>query len=254
MFFGKRKSKETFITDEKLDSVAIIMDGNGRWAKARFLPRSAGHAAGAKNLKPVLNVFRDIGIHYVTLYAFSTENWKRPREEVDALMGLALQYIGIAEKQAKENSELAFRFLGDRTVLTPELAAGMSSLEKMTTGRPFVCSVAFNYGGHDEIVHAANEAFRECGGAITEKDIENHLYTAGTPAPDLLIRTGGDVRMSNFLLWQCAYTEFYFTKTLWPDFGREDILDAVRSFYKRKRRYGGLDTPDTTAAGRKEKK
>ncbi len=243
--FGKKKKQETFLTDERLDSVAIIMDGNGRWAKRRLLPRTAGHVAGAKNVVDVLRVFREIGVHHVTLYAFSTENWRRPREEVDALIALISRYIDeVVLPLVEGDGEVSVTFLGDKTPLPPTLRDKCLRVESMAQDRPFRCNVALNYGGRDEIVHAANAAVADGKVPLTPEILSSYLYTAKSPDPDLLIRTGGDIRLSNFLLWQCAYTEFVFIKTLWPDFGREDILKAVREFYSRQRRFGGLGKED----------
>ncbi|MBQ7314484.1 MAG: di-trans,poly-cis-decaprenylcistransferase [Clostridia bacterium] len=239
MFF-KKKTVQTPVTDERLNSVAIIMDGNGRWAKRRALTRSAGHVAGAANIKNVLRLARDFDIHYLTLYAFSTENWKRPKEEVDGIMKLAVQYLDSAIDEMKKNDQICFRFVGDTSVLSDEIQERIALVRSMDHGQPFVCNVALNYGGRDEILHAANEAVKDGITHITAQDIDERLYTAGTPHPDLLIRTGGEMRVSNFLLWQIAYTELYVTKTLWPDFGRKEFLGAIDAFYGRDRRFGGL--------------
>ena len=227
--------------DERLDSVGIIMDGNGRWAKKRLLPRSAGHVAGAKIIQGVLEAFREMNVHHVTLYAFSTENWKRPKEEVDGLMNLIYKYLDeVVEDFIERDGHFCMRFLGDKAALPPKLRDKCIEIEKMAEGREFVCNLALNYGGRDEIISAANRAFAERGGEITAEDLARHLYTSASPDPDLIIRTGGDMRLSNFLLWQSAYSEIYVTDTLWPDFGREDIRLAVEDFYKRQRRYGGI--------------
>ena len=239
---------EPFMTDERLDSVAIIMDGNGSWAKSRLLPRTAGHKVGAENIRRVLKVFREIGVHTVTLYAFSTENWSRPKEEVDAIMALADKYLDEVKKQMQEDDAFAMRFIGDKNGLPENVRQKCIEVEAMGDGRPFVCNVALNYGGQDEILHAVNEAIAAGEVPVTKEIIRKHLFTYPTPDPDLLIRTAGDLRISNFLLWQCAYTEFYFTKTYWPDFGRDDIMEAVREFYKRKRRFGGLNPEDQNPA------
>ena len=237
---GKSKIELPYC-DERLDSVGIIMDGNGRWAKKRLLPRSAGHAAGAKIIQGVLEAFREMNVHHVTLYAFSTENWKRPKEEVDGLMNLIYKYLDeVVVDFIKKDGHFCMRFLGDKSALPEKLRNKCIELEGMAEGREFVCNLALNYGGRDEIISAANRAFAECGGPITAEDLERHLYTSKSPDPDLIIRTGGDMRLSNFLLWQGAYSEIYVTDTLWPDFTREDIRIAVEDFYKRQRRYGGV--------------
>ena len=240
--FGKKK---TLITDERLNSVAIICDGNGRWARHRGLPRSAGHVAGAKRIQPVLERLREIGIHYVTLYAFSTENWTRPKEEVDVIMDLVYKYLcEVVEEKIRTDKNFCVRFLGDKNALPEKLRNKCIEIENMAKDRAFVCSVALNYGGRDEIVHAVNEAIKEGHTEITPEILSSHLYTAGTPDPDLIIRTGGDLRISNFLLWQNAYSEIMVTNTLWPDFGEKDIAAAVKEFYRRNRRFGGLDKED----------
>ena len=242
--FGKKKKALT--TDERLNSVAIICDGNGRWAKHRGLPRSAGHVAGAKRIQPVLERLREIGIHYVTIYAFSTENWKRPKEEVDGIMNLVYKYLcEVVEEKIRTDKEFCMKFLGDKSVLPEKLRDKCIELENMAKDRPFVCSLALNYGGRDEIIHAANEAIKAGHTELTPEIFSSYLYTAGTPDPDLIIRTGGDLRISNFLLWQNAYSEIMVTDTLWPDFGEKDIAAAVKTFYSRNRRFGGLDKDDS---------
>ncbi len=227
--------------DGRLNSIGIIMDGNGRWAKARFLPRSAGHVAGAKIIQPILEDLRSMGIHYVTLYAFSTENWNRPKEEVDGLMELIYKYLNeVVIDKVKKDKDFCMRFLGDKSRLSEKLRNKCIEIEKMAEGRPFVCNLALNYGGRDEIVSAVNALIKEGKTEITKEDISSRLYTAGTPDPDLIIRTGGECRVSNFLLWQGAYSELFVTNTLWPDFSRKDIKEAVDDFYKRQRRFGGI--------------
>lgn len=236
-----------------IDSVAIIMDGNGRWAKQRLLPRNAGHAEGVKNIERVLRILRDRGIHHVTLYAFSTENWRRPKDEVDGLMSLAYKYITehLIPRYSDPGYELSVKFIGDKSRLAPELREKCLEVERISDGRAFVCNVAFNYGGRDEIVHAANSAIADGHTELTEDLISSYLYTSHSPDPDLIIRTGGELRLSNFLLWQAAYSEFYVTDTLWPDFGEADIDRALNSFGSRKRRFGGLNPEDEKEASEK---
>lgn len=239
------RKTELPVVDERLQSVGIIMDGNGRWAKKRMLPRSAGHVAGAKIIQKILEDFRAMGVHHITLYAFSTENWKRPKEEVDGLMELIYKYLDeVVIDKIKTDKDFSMRFLGDKSVLSEKLRNKCIEIEEMAQNRPFVCNLALNYGGRDEIVHAVNEAIKEGCSPITAEDIQRHLYTCDSPDPDLIIRTGGDLRVSNFLIWQGAYSELYVTDTLWPDFNREEIVKAVEEFYKRKRRFGGLDAED----------
>ena len=232
-------------TEKKLDSVAIIMDGNGRWAKKRGLPRSAGHVQGAKAISKVLSAFRELGVHHVTLYAFSTENWKRPKDEVDGLMELAYKYVDeVAIQKIKSDKEFSVKFLGDKSRLPEKLRNKCIEAEELGRGRPFVCNIALNYGGRDDIVHAANRAIADGYTELTEEIMSRYMYTSPSPDPDLFIRTGGDFRLSNFLLWQCAYSEFVVVDTLWPDFGRDDIDKCVAEFNSRKRRFGGLNPED----------
>ena len=242
MFF-KKKTKE--VNCSGLNSVAIIMDGNGRWAKKRGLPRTLGHREGAKRIQRTLEKFRELGVHYVTLYAFSTENWKRPKEEVDTIMELAFKYLAstVAEK-VESDKDFSIKFLGDKSRLPENLRNIATELEEKSRGRAFVCSVALNYGGRDDIVHAANEAIKAGHTTLTEEIISSYTYTSTEPDPDLVIRTGGDFRTSNFLIWQSAYAEYYVTKTLWPDFNEDEIIKAVNEFSSRKRRFGGLDKED----------
>ncbi len=228
--------------DARLNSIGIIMDGNGRWAKRRLLPRSAGHVAGAKIIQPILEDLREMGIHYVTLYAFSTENWNRPKDEVDGLMELIYKYLDeVVVAKVKSDHDFCMRFLGDKSRLSEKLRNKCIEIEQMAEGRKFVCNLALNYGGRDEIVHAVNEAIREGCNPVTAEDISRHLYTSASPDPDLIIRTGGECRVSNFLLWQGAYSELHITDTLWPDFGRADIVRAVEDFYSRDRRFGAIN-------------
>lgn len=227
------------------DSVAIIMDGNGRWAKMRGLSRSEGHKAGAKAIAEVLKAFREYGVHHLTLYAFSTENWKRPKEEVDALMELIYTYVdGVVIKTLRKEKELCVRFIGDKSALPEKLRLKCIEAEEISKEGSFVCNVALNYGGRDEIVRAAELAFADGHSRLSEDILSRYMYTSGSPDPDLVIRTGGDFRISNFLLWQSAYSEFIILDTLWPDFGRSDIEKCIKEYYSRSRRFGGLDPID----------
>lgn len=234
MFFKKNK-KEIF-ADDNLKHIAFIMDGNGRWATKRALPRKLGHRQGALAFEKIVRECNRIGIKTVTVYAFSTENWKRPKDEVDAIMELLSSYIERAEKE----QDIRFVFLGNKSVLDEKLKQKMQSLEESTADRPNTLNIAFNYGGRAEIVHACNELIKEKKELIDEADINRHLYTNASPDPDLIVRTANECRISNFLLWQCAYSEFYFTKTLWPDFDEKELQKALQSFYKRKRNFGGI--------------
>ena len=243
-------------TNEKarntLNSVAIIMDGNGRWAKKRGLPRNAGHIAGAKNLIEVLKILREKDIHHLTLYAFSTENWKRPKEEVDGLMELIYKYVDeMVIPVLKKEQHLSIKFIGDKSKLPEKLRNKCIEAEEMAKNRPYICNVALNYGGRDEIVRAANLAIADGHTEITEEILSSYMYTSESPDPELVIRTGGDCRISNFLLWQSAYSELVVIDTLWPDFGREDIEHCISVYNARHRRFGGLDPEDLESEAKK---
>ena len=226
--------------------VAITLDGNGRWAKKRMLPRNAGHAAGSKNVEKICAAAWDMGIEYVTMYAFSTENWSRPKAEVDALMKLLHSYLKDCLKTSKKNN-MQVRVIGDISKLDKDLQERIIELERVSaenTGLHF--QVALNYGSRDEIkrsiISIANEV--KDGSLlpedITEDIISSHLDTSGIPDPDLMIRTSGEQRLSNYLLWQLAYAEFYFTDVLWPDFSKKDLQKAVEFYQSRDRRFGGV--------------
>lgn len=225
------------VNRSQLKHIAFIMDGNGRWATARSLPREAGHSAGAKNFKSIVRYCKSIGIKYVTVYAFSTENWKRPKHEVDAIMRLLDGYMA----EAREETDVEYRFIGDISALHEDLRDKIDELERFTSGREYRLNIALNYGGRAEIIHAVGEAVASGVKNITQADIEAHLYTSGCPDPDLVVRTGGEWRTSNFLMWQSAYSEFYFTEKLWPALTSEDVDRAIISFAGRNRRFGGLD-------------
>ena len=226
--------------------VAIILDGNGRWAKKRMLPRNAGHAAGSKNVEKICAAAWDMGIEYVTMYTFSTENWSRPKEEVDALMKLLHSYLKDCLKTSKKNN-MQVRVIGDISKLDKDLQERIIELERVSaenTGLHF--QVALNYGSRDEIkrsiISIANEVKEGSllPEDITEDIISSHLDTSGIPDPDLMIRTSGEQRLSNYLLWQLAYAEFYFTDVLWPDFSKKDLQKAVEFYQSRDRRFGGV--------------
>lgn len=240
---GKIKDSEEKMN--KVDSVAIIMDGNGRWAKKRGLPRTEGHKAGAKATAGVIKLFREYDVHHLTLYAFSTENWKRPKEEVDALMDLIYYYIdSVVIPAIKKENDLCIRFIGDKSALSEKLRNKCIEAEELAKNRPYVCNVALNYGGRDDIVHAVNSAISDGYTEVTEEILSRYMYTYGSPDPDMVIRTGGDCRISNFLLWQSAYSELIVIDTLWPDFGRADIDRCLEEFNRRTRRFGGLNPED----------
>ena len=218
--------------------VAIIMDGNGRWAKKRMLPRVAGHRAGVEAVRKIVRAAGDLGLECLTLYAFSSENWRRPEEEVSDLMGLMRRFIASdLEEFAKAGVRL--KVIGDLSRFAPEIRGDIEgAIARTATNSRTTLAVALNYGAQDEIVRAARAAATE--GAITTENIERHLDTADMPPLDLLIRTSGEVRLSNFLLWQAAYAELLFVDTLWPDFKPEHLADALNQFGKRERRFGGL--------------
>ena len=226
--------------------VAIILDGNGRWARKRLMPRNYGHAKGAKTVEQICEDAWNLGIKYLTVYAFSTENWNRPQNEVEALMKLLKNYLKDCIERSNSNN-MRFRVIGDKTGLNEELRVKIEELEEMTrenTGLVF--TIAINYGSRDEMLRAMRNMAEDVkNGKVSpeqiDKDIfEEYLDTKGIPDPDLLIRTSGEQRLSNYLLWQLAYTEFYFTDVLWPDFTVEDLKKAIIAFNKRDRRYGKI--------------
>ena len=222
-----------------LRHVAFIMDGNGRWAQKRGMPREYGHTFGVKAFRAVVDHCARLGLPVATFYAFSTENWKRPPKEVNAIMKLMDSYLSECEKKL-DQYDFRLCFLGDKSVFDEKRRTRMERLEELTKGNVRILNIALNYGGRSEIVAACNRllaAGREC---VTEQELNDALYTAASPDPDLIIRTGGDLRISNFLLWQAAYAELYFTDVLWPDFGPAELDAAIAEFYTRKRRYGGV--------------
>lgn len=235
-----------FRLPEKLPvHIGFIMDGNGRWASAKGLPRAAGHKAGAETLKKITEFCRNSGIKYVTFYAFSTENWKRPADEVNALMKLFSEYLSQAENFAGKKSRI--RFLGDKSPFPKNLRERMIQLENDSKlYDSFTIQLAMNYGGRDDILHAARTAAQLVSdGDVKPSDIDEKLfsgllYTANAPDADLIIRTSGELRISNFLLWQSAYAEFYFTDILWPDFKEAELLKALEDYASRSRRFGGV--------------
>ena len=226
--------------------VAIIMDGNGRWAKRRGLPRTAGHAAGAETFRTIATYCKEIGLEYLTVYAFSTENWKRPVEEVSAIMGLLKKYL-LEAIGRMERDRVKMRFFGDLSPLSAELRELCLETEEISK-RYEGCQVniCLNYGGRDELLRAARAFALDCQegradpGHLTEAAFGQYLYSAGVPDPDLVIRPSGEVRISNFLLWQSAYAEFYFTDVLWPDFSKEELHRALAAYQGRSRRFGGV--------------
>ena len=236
---------EELVKQSRLRHIAFIMDGNGRWAKKRMLPREAGHKVGADNFKTIVRYCKKIGMDCCTVYAFSTENIKRPRREVEALFRLLISFI----EEAGEEEDIEFRFIGEPGQLGETIGRRTKELEDETRGRPYRLNIAFNYGGRAEIVRAVNRLLAEGKTSVTEEDISANLYTNECPDPDLIVRTGAEMRISNFMLWQAAYAEFYFTDRLWPDYTTADVDEAVRVFASRSRRYGGLDRADQTDPG-----
>ncbi|MCF0120109.1 MAG: di-trans,poly-cis-decaprenylcistransferase, partial [Oscillospiraceae bacterium] len=223
--------------------IAIIMDGNGRWAQKRLLPRKAGHAVGAEVFRKIATYCRDLGVEYFTVYAFSTENWKRPPEEVEAIMALLEKYLYEAIEKM-EADRVRLKVLGDTSVLSPklrELIGETDELSKNIDGMQ--ANICINYGGRDEIIRAARayaELYRETGAELTEEVFSSLLYTRDIPDPDLVIRPSGELRLSNFLPWQSAYSELYFTDVLWPDFDERELDKAILSYQSRDRRFGGV--------------
>ncbi|MDO5638558.1 MAG: isoprenyl transferase [Neisseria sp.] len=218
--------------------IAVIMDGNGRWAKKRFLPRVMGHKRGLNALENMVKHCAELGVQYLTVFAFSTENWRRPQEEVSFLMGLFLQALQKQVARLHENN-MRLKVIGDRSRFSAEILQGIEAAEALTSANTgLTLAIAADYGGRWDVLQAANRLLAEGVSEITEEGLARHLMLAGAPEPDLFIRTGGETRISNFLLWQLAYTEFYFTETLWPDFDDVEIDAAIASFQTRERRFG----------------
>jgi len=222
--------------------IAIIMDGNGRWAARRALPRSAGHAAGAETFRRCATYCKEIGIEYLTVYAFSTENWRRSAEEVSTIMELLEKYLREAIEKM-ERDKVKMKFFGDVSVLSPKLRQLIEETQELSTRFDGVqVNICVNYGGRDEILRAAERYASDAsknGQRLTEEIFSSYMYSAGIPDPDLIIRPSGEMRLSNFLLWQSAYSEFYFTDVLWPDFNKRELDRAIISYQNRDRRYGG---------------
>jgi len=251
MFIKKKKKAGRHMWQpERLPlHIAIIMDGNGRWATKRALPRAAGHAAGAETFRRVATYCKDIGIEYLTIYAFSTENWKRSEEEIETIMELLEKYLH-ESLEKMERDRVKMKFLGDTTVLSPKLRNLIAQTEEISKKFEGVqVNICLNYGSRDEILRAAERyADERCAragstqeqcGPLTEETFSKYLYTADIPDPDLIIRPSGEKRLSNFLLWQSAYSEYYFTDTLWPDFDERELDRAIVEYQARERRYGG---------------
>ena len=246
-FFRKKKAERPGESVERVlpRHVAIIMDGNGRWAKKRGMPRKVGHSAGAENFRKIATYCKDIGIEYLTVYAFSTENWKRPADEVQAIMNLLEKYLyeSIAEMEKKR---IRMRVFGDTSVLSEKLQSLIAETDKISKDIDGMqTNICVNYGGRAEILRAAHayaeDYSRGDAKSITEEQFAGYLYSCGIPDPDLVIRPSGEYRLSNFLLWQCAYSEFYFTDVLWPDFSEKELERAIAQYGKRSRRFGGVN-------------
>lgn len=219
--------------------IAIIMDGNGRWAKKRGLPRTAGHKVGAETFRDIATYCRELGVEYLTVYAFSTENWKRPKDEVDTIMGLLAQYLQEAI-DTMERDHIRLKIWGDIAPLSPQLQQMVAQTNAISTHyEGFQANICLNYGGRSEILRAARLC-AEAGEEWTEENFGKYLWSAGIPDPELIIRPSGELRLSNFLLWQCAYSEFYFCDTLWPDFDRAALDRAIIDYQGRDRRFGGV--------------
>jgi len=249
LFFNKKRKK---IQEKELNGnnkipvhVGIIMDGNGRWASRRGLPRSAGHRAGADNMREIVRAANEIGIKYLTVYAFSTENWSRPKDEVDNIMDLLLEFLKNADKEIG-NNKIRIKIIGERNCLSEEIVREIDRItEKTKLNDGITLIIALNYGGRREIANAAKQlALKVKEGKLDPDDINEelvskHLYTADIPDPDLIIRPSGEKRISNFLLWQSSYAEFWFSDVLWPDFSKKDLMEAIEVYQKRDRRFGG---------------
>ena len=247
-FFSKKtESVPTEVDFSRLPKhIAIIMDGNGRWAKNRSRPRTVGHAAGAENFRTIATYCKEIGIDYLTVYAFSTENWKRPADEVGAIMGLLKKYLLEAIGQM-ERDRVKMEFFGDLSLLAPELRELCERTREISRHyEGCQVNICLNYGGRDELVRAAQAFAQDCidGRAdpnhLSQEQFGGYLFSKGIPDPDLVIRPSGELRLSNFLLWQSAYAEFYFTDVLWPDFSKEELHRAIASYQNRNRRFGGV--------------
>ena len=225
--------------------IAIILDGNGRWAKKRGMPRSYGHVKGCENLEDICEVAKELGVKYLTVYAFSTENWKRSKEEVDGLMKLFRNYLKKCIKISQKNN-MRVKVIGDVSAFDPDIQESIAKLENFSKDfTELHFQIALNYGSRDEITRAVNRMLEDQKAGkletpVSEDTISDYLDTAGIPDPDLMIRTSGELRLSNYLLWQLAYTEFYFTDVPWPDFKRDELVKAIEKYNERDRRYGGV--------------
>lgn len=244
-FFSKKRDMAGKVDFSNLPRhIAIILDGNGRWAKKRGLPRKVGHSAGAETFRRVATYCKDIGVKYLTVYAFSTENWKRPNDEVSSIMGILEKYLDETVRDMEKN-RVKMKFFGDTSVLPEKLRDLIERTEKISSSFEGVqVNMCVNYGSRDEIVRAAQryaeDYKRGNAGELTEEAFSGYIYSAGVPDPDLLIRPGGEFRLSNFLIWQSAYSELYFSDVLWPDFGERELDKAIIAYQGRQRRFGGV--------------
>lgn len=234
----KQKENEASVM-RPIKHIAFIMDGNGRWAKKRGMPREFGHRQGAEVFRKIMRRCCELGIEAATFYVFSTENWKRPEKEVNAILELLDKYLDECEKEVMKN-DVRFLFLGDLSVFSQSIRDKIEYIEKVSEHNTYIANLALNYGGRDDIVHAVNTLISSGAESVTEEDITSELYTKDSPPLDLIVRTGGDLRLSNFLLWQAAYAEFYFTDKLWPELTADDVDTFVENFTGRNRRFGGV--------------
>ncbi len=246
MFFKRKHTKREIDYNNLPKHIGVIMDGNGRWAKRRGLPRTAGHSAGADNLKKIVTECNKMGIKYITVYAFSTENWKRPKQEVDFLMNLLMNYLRDA-RNTLSGENVVIKAIGSRKELSDEMCELILDTEEFTSKNTgIVMNIALNYGGREEILNSTKRLCERVKNGeisidgITEEVFENELYTKNQPDVDLLIRTSGEMRLSNFMLWQNSYSEMWFTNKCWPDFSKSDLYDAIYDFQNRGRRFGGV--------------
>jgi undecaprenyl diphosphate synthase len=249
MTFIQQLFKKTELKNENItlpNHIAIIMDGNGRWAKKKGLPRTIGHREGSNTLKKIVKACDKLGIKHLTVFAFSTENWKRPKNEVDALMSLLHNYLLNADKEIGGRN-IRIQVFGDKKGLSDEIVNQIKRVTKSTAkNNGLTLNIALNYGSRDEIIHGVKGIAKEVAAGklkvedISEKMLSDRLYTAGIPDPDLLIRTSGEMRISNFLLWQLAYTEFWYTDVYWPDFNETHLMEAINEYQNRQRRFGGV--------------
>ena len=236
---GELETTKDSAMESPIRHIAFIMDGNGRWAQKRGMPREYGHKFGAETFKKIMRRCCQLGIKASTFYVFSTENWKRPQKEVDSIINLLDQYLDECEKELKKN-DIRFIFIGDKSAFTDRIREKMEHIECVSAHHTYIVNLALNYGGRSELVYAANQLLQSGAQAITESDLSRALYTRESPELDLIVRTGGDFRISNFLLWQAAYAELFFTDKLWPDLKEQDVDEIVEAFKSRNRRYGGV--------------